>query len=195
MQVTGGKILYNRSVQPAPYETKALGAEWSFSCEPGENPAEASKVMVRDMMTLVHTALGLIKVPEALVTTTAPTPEPAKATRTRKAKEPVTDQNSAAQEAAHTRGDDAEIIGGDVASPQTQADDAFVIEADALVQISDADLKSACAKTAQKLGDGGAVKVKEWAAKFRTDATKAFQVADITQAERQKFLDGLEKLT
>lgn len=199
MRIIGGMVSYGHGKKDDPNDqysqSKKAIVELRFDvAEDGDETAMLNRA----------SALALAKVNElvgiktaAPVASTAEPAAPLKATKPRTSKKAEGTAAAAPVATPATGSGDAEIIGGDVASPQPKQTDVedFIIDAEPAVQISDADLKSACAKTAQKLGDGGAVKVKEWAAKFRKDATKAFQVADIAQAERQKFLDGLEKLT
>lgn len=279
--VTGGKILFNRSVQPAPYETKALGAEWSFSTEPGEDAAAISRKMAADMMALVNEALGLVKPkmdrpsaayersvtaqtedkPSGAPEAAAVSPPAAASTSVRlytvaalpvapsrqwecvvtdalnpvnggavvgggEMKCPVAWKDNgwvfvvsakdlAIEDAKRARAPrkpkavttssvtlehviDPDEIGGDVAGAQpVQSDiEEFTLAPEPAAKgIPDADLTGAAARAVTKLGDGGGPKVREYAAKFRTDPTKAFQLKDIPQERRQDFLNGLEKLS
>jgi len=41
MQITGGRVVYGRTVQPAPYESKKSEVELAFQLEEGEDLDEA----------------------------------------------------------------------------------------------------------------------------------------------------------
>lgn len=41
MQITGGRVSYSRTVQPAPYESKKADVELSFLLEEGETADDA----------------------------------------------------------------------------------------------------------------------------------------------------------
>lgn len=203
-QVTGGKILYNRSVQPAPYETKALGAEWSFSADDGEDPAAISKKMIADMMALVHQGLG-IRTAQPATTPVAAAPEAAgpgtSAVSTPSAavgKRKKTDKELAVDDAKRAAAPSKPAADPDVIEAPVKAEE-FVIEVEETKAIPDNELTAAAARTTERLGgseQGAAVKVKEFMKGFvPKDQKTNFQLKDIAQARRQEFLDGLKALS
>lgn len=72
-QVTSGRVVYSRTVQPAQYESKRAEVEFAFVVEDGEDPGQAA----RDAGELARReVLAMIAAPE-------PGARPAKARRTR----------------------------------------------------------------------------------------------------------------
>ena len=72
-QVTSGRVVYSRTVQPAQYESKRAEVEFAFAVEDGEDPGQAAREAGELARREVH---ALLAAPE-------PAARPAKARRTR----------------------------------------------------------------------------------------------------------------
>ena len=60
-QITGGRVVYRRSIQPQPYESEGAEIEFQFIVEDDENPTTAAASVLRIARAEVHIALGLRK--------------------------------------------------------------------------------------------------------------------------------------
>jgi hypothetical protein len=58
-EITGGKVGYRRTVQPAPYESKTAECELSFSVEEGEDPETVAADVLAACRAAVEEILGL----------------------------------------------------------------------------------------------------------------------------------------
>lgn len=181
--ITGGKVTFGRTVQPAQYETKRAEVEIFFSI-----PEGASADVGQDMLTQAATmakskALEMVGLKEATAPAPAPAPEktPEKAPEKAKVKTKADLENelkwklAAAEKAkeAETAKADAAAIVDEAEKPQIstspedrkdpeQVDDASVMD-DSLftaeaTQVSDADLRSHIMKVNEKLKNGPAIR-------------------------------------
>lgn len=57
--ITGGRVAYKRTTQPQPYESKTAEAEFQFTIEDDESPADATASVLQLAKKEVHEALGI----------------------------------------------------------------------------------------------------------------------------------------
>ena len=60
-QVTGGKVAFRRTVQPADYESKSAEVEFSFTLAEGEDPKQVAAEAMVVAKDVVLRTLGLRK--------------------------------------------------------------------------------------------------------------------------------------
>lgn len=205
MQVTNGKVLYNRTVRPADFESKAFGVELSFTAPDGGSVTIDQVEAISDQaQALVHRKLG-IRTAQAAVASLPAAPEAGVATSLTPAA-PASTHSSAekpktkkqleaeAKAAAAPKGKDPDVI--EVDPPTKKADDELVLDAEPAAKlISDADLTSAASRRNQELGEGGGAKVRDLMAEFKPAGHKTqFMLKDVPQERRQEFLDRLKAL-
>lgn len=57
--MTGGKVVYRRTIQPQPYESEGAEVELAFLIEDGETASEAIEEVLKVARAEVREALGL----------------------------------------------------------------------------------------------------------------------------------------
>lgn len=58
-QITGGRVVYKRTVQPAPYESITAEVEFAFLLEDKETPANGAWEALKTARAEVNEAIGL----------------------------------------------------------------------------------------------------------------------------------------
>ncbi len=106
-QITGGRVVYGRTAQPAQYESKKAEAEFSYVVAEGEDHAPLMEQAMMLAKAKVHEMLGL---PADKVSTAAASKAPAATA--------AATPNAPAQPAARTKADiEKEVV--DAATPKT----------------------------------------------------------------------------
>lgn len=205
MQITGGKVAYLRSVQPAQYETKRCEVEITFTLGEGETLSNQLDIAAKAAMDKVHEVVGLKAAPAAGTSKVTTTPK----NTTPPATDPKADaaanmtareQKAQAQKAPKTppASTGAAISTGGERKPSDDGldfdlDPGKPAEAPAL---TDKDLTAAVNKKhgelSKTLGQAAAPKVRELIAKYAGELPK--QLRDIPADKRTEFLAALAEL-
>lgn len=199
MQITGGKVVFSRSVQPAQYETKKAEVEIQFTLAEGEkleNQLDIAAKFAQDK------ALEMVGLQKPAVTTAAP-----KAAVPTKAQGETTPAEKTGKEAAAEKLNAADTkkakappktgaaisTGEERKDPDNNDISDLLGETPAEVKtITDKDLSAACNAQNGKMKEG-APSIRKLIEKFAGPLPK--QVRDIPQEKRQAFLDELKALT
>lgn len=212
--LTGGRIVFGKTVQPEPYHSNKAEAEFSFTVPEGVSTEEALRTIqyVQDLAVVkVHDMLGKkveAKVASAATATpkTGGTAAPVVRTKADIEAEVTAAATKAPAGKAAPRKPPAAAKGeatpNITANPENRVDPAQVDDAAAIgdedfgapvetmvpvVEVTDADLQAACGKKNQEIKD--AIKIRGVIAKY------GLQLAAIPQDKRKEFLTELAALT
>ena len=207
MQITGGKVTYLRSVQPAQYESKKCEVEIVFTLGEGEVLGNQLDIAAKAAVDKVHEVVGLkVVTGTAKVATTPknPTPPPAQDPKADAAAN-MTAREQKAQAQANKAPKTPPSTGAAISTggERKPADDGLdfdlipsTVEAPASAPITDKDLTAAVNKKhgelAKTLGQAAAPKVRELIAEYAGELPK--QLRDIPADKRAEFLVALAGL-
>jgi hypothetical protein len=186
-QITGGKVVYGRTVQPAQYESKKSEVELTFSVEDGQYDEKALDAIIQTAITKAHEMVGVAAAPKTTRKAKVETPELTIAATSKEA--------FAAK--ANGKGQDAVLDAlNDLAQttkpePKKAVDDLGDILGDVATPAkvySDMDLVDVVNRTNARISNPKAIKA--LCATFTTQGIK-----DIPAEKRAEFVTALEGLT
>lgn len=205
--ITGGRVAFGRSVQPAQYENKKAEVELTFSIMEGE-PHEAfldfvakeAKAKALEMVGLVAVAPGSAPKAETALTATseakaqamvagAKTPAPSGIDPTATAALKEAGKKTPKVPKAEKPAEKPQIS----TNPENRVEDADAALFDTPEEITSETLTTAAAAKAKKLGNGGGAKV--LALRDKIVGNNTTRLSDFPVDLRRKFLDELEALT
>lgn len=206
MQITGGKVTYLRSVQPAQYETKKCEVEIAFTLGEGETLSNQLDIAAKAAMDKVHEVVGLKAAPASGASKVTTTPKNA----TPPAHDPKADaaanltarEQKAKEQAAKTAKTPPATTGAAISTggERKPNDDGLdfdlvpsAVEVPASAPITDKDLTAAVNKKhgelSKTLGQAAAPKVRGLIAEYAGELPK--QLRDIPADKRAEFLVAL----
>lgn len=186
-QITGGRVVFSRSVQPAQYESKKAEVEIIFAvpegAEVGDFLDKAAAMAQRKALEMV----GLKTGPKAAAAT-ADTPPATPAAGSKAALEAAQAEKLGGDKPAKPKVAMPNISSGEERKPPAE-EEWGASEATTAEPITDATMKDACSKRNQVLKAPKAIK-----ALIATFVEFPKGCADIPQEKRQEFLTKLEAL-
>lgn len=217
MQITGGKVIFQRSVQPAQYETKKAEVELSFTLSEGESLEgkldEVSAIAQAKALELVGLKPATTTVKPTSVPATKPATEPKGKTKADleveqnaklngKEVKPVKEKKTPPKPPAENIMGDVEEITANISTGEERKDPAQVSEDDELLglggeaadePVTDEELVSQVAKHNAKIKNPTAIKL--LIAEYFEKGGKVQPALKLIPAnKRRDFLDKLLKL-
>lgn len=206
MQITGGKVTYLRSVQPAQYESKKCEVEISFTLGEGEVLGNQLDIAAKAAVDKVHEVVGLkaaMGAPKVATAPKNPTPPPADPKADAAANMTAREQKAHAQANKGPKTPPSTGAAISTGGERKPSDDGLdfdlvpsTVEAPASAPITDKDLTAAVNKKhgelAKVLKDAAAPKVRACIADFAGALPK--QLRDIPADKRAEFLVALAAL-
>lgn len=198
-QITGGHVLYGRTVKVADYENKRAEVQFDFVVSEGESHAQVAATAAISATTMAHKILGLAMPAEqqdpgargsapAGETSSAAAPEAPKRGRPAKAQQ----EPQPPVAATHPASPEPSAQTGDKPKPDPlNMDDEFSVAAEK--EVTDAELNHACQKARLDLG-GDAKAIRELLSGFNPNDGAPFSLRQLPKARRGEFMAALVAL-